>query len=253
MLVNQPRVCDILRRIISRITSDPELSRDLLQEALLHLWKIEREKPGNSESWYLQNCRFHLQHLVAAGRSVDALKRRKNFVHLSCAQPDLLDQLEDEKDFFSEICMREMMEVLSKKTTERERRVLHRLAAGCKPMEIARTMAISYPTIIKIRRKIAGLATKLDWKPLGRASSRRKKGKLIPRRNNQNSSASLVEVVADFGSLGASADGQPAPGPVTKEIIHFPASNEPSDSSLQSSPVLGLEMEHPVSTQAGVG
>src|SRR5437870_13687443 len=46
-----------------------------MQECLIRLWRFESERPGRTPSWYLQNCRYHLQHWLAAGRSVDSLKR----------------------------------------------------------------------------------------------------------------------------------------------------------------------------------
>src|SRR5689334_11740759 len=64
-----------LRHIVAGFSGNPALQEDLIQESLVHLWKVEREKPGQSKSWYLQSCRFHLQHWLASGRSLDSPKR----------------------------------------------------------------------------------------------------------------------------------------------------------------------------------
>ncbi len=37
-----------LKLIAASLTSDPSLRLDLLQEALLHLWQIQRERPGQT-------------------------------------------------------------------------------------------------------------------------------------------------------------------------------------------------------------
>ena len=65
-----------LERLIHKTTTDSALYEDLLQEALVHLWLTERRRPGQTTSWYLQSCKFHLQHYLASGRSVDSTKRR---------------------------------------------------------------------------------------------------------------------------------------------------------------------------------
>src|ERR1041385_2924479 len=66
-----------LRKIVAGFTVDPVLQQDMLQECLVCLWRVEGEKPGRTRSWYLQNCRFHVQHWLAAGRSVDSPKRAR--------------------------------------------------------------------------------------------------------------------------------------------------------------------------------
>src|SRR5262245_30172991 len=71
------RTLDGLRRIVCRMSSDPVLQQDLKQEGLVHLWRISKRKPVRTRSWYLQSCRFHLQHWLASGRSVDSPKRAR--------------------------------------------------------------------------------------------------------------------------------------------------------------------------------
>src|SRR6266481_3615708 len=75
MLIDEGQTRDLLRQIIAGFTRDSQLQQDLFQECLLHLWKLERSRPGRTRSWYLQGCRFHLQHCLVSGRSLDSLKR----------------------------------------------------------------------------------------------------------------------------------------------------------------------------------
>src|SRR5262249_16588809 len=76
MHVDKLEIRETLERLIRRLVSDANLWEDLLQEALLHLWLIETRRPGQTRSWYLQSCKFHLLHYLASGRSIDSGKRR---------------------------------------------------------------------------------------------------------------------------------------------------------------------------------
>src|SRR5262245_66697359 len=75
MLIEDDTTRSALDSIVRHLTSNRSLREDFHQEALIHLWRLENRIPGQTVSWYLQNCRFHLQHLLASGKSVDALKR----------------------------------------------------------------------------------------------------------------------------------------------------------------------------------
>jgi len=46
MLVEDAQMLASLRQIVARFTRCPELQQDLMQECLLHLWKLEENKPG---------------------------------------------------------------------------------------------------------------------------------------------------------------------------------------------------------------
>src|SRR5205085_763453 len=81
MLVDEVIIRDRLGRLVQKITSNPGLWDDLLQEALIHLWIIEARRPGQTTSWYLHSCKFHLLHYLASGRSIDSMKRRDGQMH----------------------------------------------------------------------------------------------------------------------------------------------------------------------------
>ncbi len=72
----KPTAVENLGRVVNGMTSDPFMREDLMQEALSHWWNMECERPGQTLSWYLQSCSFHLRHFLARGRSVDSSKRR---------------------------------------------------------------------------------------------------------------------------------------------------------------------------------
>jgi DNA-directed RNA polymerase specialized sigma24 family protein len=166
-----------LSRIVNGMTRDPFLRDDLMQEATIHFWKMERERPGETPSWYLQSCTFHLRHYMGSGRSVDSPKRRSLQVELA----------EDEEEKLSasagaDVCVigqvqaREIVRQLSRVLTPREQSILHYLAEGLGPREIAGRLNFSHPVALKCRRKIAELVVRMGIVPApvpGRNGSRR--------------------------------------------------------------------------------
>jgi DNA-binding CsgD family transcriptional regulator len=163
-LVENERVHFLLEKIVNCLITDPVLRQDLMQEALLHLWRLERERPGQKLSWYLQSCRFRLQHYLSAGRSLDAEKRRRAQVPL--AQDDhestaALEQMETSDHSFGETCTHDLLSTLTGCLKARECDVLHCLADGLPTADIARRLQLSCPTVTKYRRKIARLVVKL--------------------------------------------------------------------------------------------
>jgi RNA polymerase sigma factor (sigma-70 family) len=158
-----------LGRMVMRMAADTSLREDLMQEALIHLWQVQEHNPGQTKNWYVQNCRFHLLHYLATGRSVDSLKRRNCQVqprNPGEGAPDLLDTLESSVTLLEEVSARDIFFSLSKWLTEREIMILRWLAEGHGTREIARRLKISHPMVIKHRRKIAAIAQKLSIDPL---------------------------------------------------------------------------------------
>ena len=76
MFVDEASARQCLARMIRKMTANGALRDDLLQEALIHLWLTELARAGQTRSWYLQSCKYHLMHYLSAGRSVDSSKRR---------------------------------------------------------------------------------------------------------------------------------------------------------------------------------
>src|SRR5229473_8042623 len=164
MLIEDVTMCESLRRIVNGFTGDPALRQDMLQECLVCLWKIESEKPGRTKSWYLQNCRFHVQHWLAAGRSLDSPKRALggNRVALhGTEEEDALEGYHTSGELFEEVSVRDLVSTLTPLLKPPERTVLRGLAEGLVLREIALTTRISYPTALKYRRRIAALASRL--------------------------------------------------------------------------------------------
>jgi len=176
MLIDRQATRQVLRRIVFKITADRELHEDLNQEALLHLWLRETERPGQTESWYLQSCRFFLQNYLRNGRSVDSGKRPKTFCLSAgpdacpAAAPDAEGVARD--SVVALASAREIAALLLKGLPPLERKILSCLAEGAGVRETATRLKITHTSVIRYRRRIASLALRLGIEPLPKTDGR---------------------------------------------------------------------------------
>jgi DNA-directed RNA polymerase specialized sigma24 family protein len=168
MLIEEPGILESLRQIVNRSTHHHDLQQDLLQECLLQLWKIESEKPGRTRSWYLQNCRFHVQHWLAAGRSLDSHRRAIDGKRITLEgndEEEILSQHHTAGELFERVSAHDLVSTLASQLRPCEQAVLLGLAEGLSLREIAYHFGLSYPTTLKYRRRVAALATRLGIAP----------------------------------------------------------------------------------------
>lgn len=164
LLVEDPPLRASLRHIVAGFTANPVLQQDLMQESLIHLWRMECDRPGQTRSWYLQSCQFHVRHWLAAGRSMDSPKRaheNKRITIDESGSEDALDEHQTNGELFEMVSFRDICSTLAKHLKPREQAVLRGLAEELAMGEIAAKSGLSYPTVIKSRRKIAALSIKL--------------------------------------------------------------------------------------------
>jgi|SRR6185295_13343038 len=162
--VEDPVVQNTLLRIVVRLERNPSLREDLMQEGLVHYWLELGRHPGRSLSWYLQSCQFHLQHCLAAGRSVDSPKRGPAELPLLLESDDASEPFETGKSdgwVLSEVSAREIVAMLTSRLGPRSRTVFECLVEEMGTCEIARKLNVSHPAVIKQRRKIAAVAAEL--------------------------------------------------------------------------------------------
>src|SRR6185436_12666531 len=127
-------------------------------------WRLEREQPGHSVSWYVQNCRFHIHHYLFAGRSVDSHKRRhaEEPIGIKNDSNELpVDWEPAGAEAFELASVRDIVATLARRLKPREQEVLSGLAEGLKLRDIARRLNLSYPTALRHRRRIATLTVRL--------------------------------------------------------------------------------------------
>ena len=164
MLIDEPKILELMRQIVGGFTSDPALQADLMQESLFHLWRVEHEKPGRTRSWYLQSCRFHLQHWLALGRSLDSPKRangNNRVVIDGDGEDPALSEFHTNGELFEAVCFEDVVSTLALHLKPREQVVLGGLSEGLKLGEIVSESGLSFPTVLKYRRNIASLTRKL--------------------------------------------------------------------------------------------
>src|SRR5438105_7578188 len=165
MQVDEPATKELLGRLVRNITCRPALRDDLLQDALIHCSMIESRRPGQTRSWYLQSCKFHLLHYLASGRSIDSIKRWDGQMNLQTdtyEQAGLGELVDSGDSVFSFVSARELVFLLSRELLPPEKAVLECLADGLGPREIGRRLQISHTMVIKHRCKIASLVTRLE-------------------------------------------------------------------------------------------
>ncbi len=194
MLVEDPPLRTSLRHIVAGFTRNPVLQQDLMQESLLHLWKMECDKPGQTHSWYLQSCQFHVRHWLAAGRSMDSPKRAYEDKRITLDEGSseaMLPEHHTNGELFETVSFRDVCSTLAKHLKPREQAVLRGLAEELAMAEIAAKFGSSYPTVVKYRRKIAALSIKLGISER-RLPMKRAKGKdRHPECRNEESGAGI--------------------------------------------------------------
>ena len=167
MLFEDPAVQEILHRIVWRLSDRPAWLEDLMQEAVIHLWRSECQRPGQSLSWYLQGCRFHLMHQLKSGKSLDSPKRYWRLTDLSEeSDRESWNSGNDlEATIDQQINARDMTSLLLDRLSPPEKIVLRLLLEGFGVREIARKTRVSHPAVIRRRHKIARLAMTLGICP----------------------------------------------------------------------------------------
>jgi hypothetical protein len=147
------------------LTCDFELRKDLSQEMLLHLVRVESDLPGRTRSWYIKSCEFCARNYLQHGRSVDSIKRCSNLVSLDQSDDDgdgsfwFCRETADPIDLHSELITQDIVDLLVPQLTDAQRQILSLLMHGCGVREIARELSVSHPTVIKHQRKIARIAS----------------------------------------------------------------------------------------------
>src|SRR5437667_5043660 len=127
MHVDEPGTKERLGRLVQNITSNRTLWDDLHQEALIHLWTTEVHRPGQTQSWYLQSCKYHLLHYLASGRSVDSVKREGGRLQTTEDSEDeegFTEQGDSGDSVFTLVSARDIISLLSPQLVPREKAVL---------------------------------------------------------------------------------------------------------------------------------
>ena len=164
MLIDDPVVEATLRRIVAGLEANPDRQKDLLQEALVHLWSEEQRYPGQRLSWYLQSCKFHLLHLHISGKSLDSPKHtcaQVAFPDNYAGQEEWPDTLEFDEGIMSEVNAHDVLSLLLSRLEPAEGAVLSRLAQGMGSCEIGQELGLTHQAVLRRRQTIAKAAIQL--------------------------------------------------------------------------------------------
>jgi DNA-directed RNA polymerase specialized sigma24 family protein len=165
MFVDEVSTRESLARMVRIMTANGALQDDLLQEALIHLWLTEVGRPGQTRSWYLQSCKYHLLHYLAAGRSVDSGKRRAGqlqFVDVTDSANEGSTDLDSGDSVLGCVSARDIIALLWPHLKPQERAVLECFADGLRLREIGRKLGVSHTLVVRHRRKIASLLNRFE-------------------------------------------------------------------------------------------
>lgn len=150
-----------LHGIAGKLTADPELQKDLMQEMFVHLVRIQTAEAGQTLSWYLKSCEFHGRNYLKLGRSIDSLKRAGNGV--------LYDEIPDgdgtaatapapSVEIQGELITNDIVNRILPQLSDMQQQILFLLMKGCGVRETGREVGITHPAVIKHRKKIARIA-----------------------------------------------------------------------------------------------
>ncbi len=157
-----------LRAIVAHLEDNPSDREDLFQEALFHLWRRQQERLGQTLSWYVQSCEFHVKDTLEAGRSIDSAKRQGNRVEPPPGPED--EDGEDgiealappaPDDVVSQVCLREEIPRLMSALEPRERTILTLHLDEYTTREIAERIGIDHMIVLRALHRIAAVAVRL--------------------------------------------------------------------------------------------
>ena len=113
----------------------------------------------------MQSCRFHLQHYLNCGRSIDSAKRWRDQLPLNEHRDDeesCNEEADSGNSVLTSVSAREILALLAPHLSKLEQTVLDCLADGLSAREIGRKLKLSHTMVIRHRRKIASLLTRLE-------------------------------------------------------------------------------------------
>jgi hypothetical protein len=156
-----------LQGIAAKLTSDPDVQKDLMNEMFLHLVHVRTVDPGRALSWYLKSCEFHARNFLKPGEhagsandaSLDevALVGHKHpRVDARISSP-LIGQIEIQGELITGDVLNLILPLLS----DMQQQVLFLLMKGCGVRQAGRELGITHPAVIKHRKKIARIAHEL--------------------------------------------------------------------------------------------
>jgi RNA polymerase sigma factor (sigma-70 family) len=169
--MNENPIVKQLHGIAARLTGDPNLQKDLMQEMFVHFVRVQTYEPGQTPGWYLKSCEFHARNYLKLGRSIDSPRRARNGVSYDAAPRGHDDEprgggvpsspLVSQIEIQGELITNDILNLILPHLSDRQQQVLFLLMKGCGVREAARELGVTHPAVIKHRKRIARIAREL--------------------------------------------------------------------------------------------
>jgi|SRR5208283_56390 DNA-directed RNA polymerase specialized sigma24 family protein len=160
-----------LQGIATKLTSDPDVQKDLMQEMFLHLVRIRTVDPDRALSWYLKSCEFHARNFLRPGEHTSSANGERNgasFDEIMAGgherhgmDPRSSSPLVGQIEIQGELITGDVLDLILPLLSEMQQQVLFLLMKGCGVREAGRELGITHPAVIKHRKKIARIAHEL--------------------------------------------------------------------------------------------
>jgi len=160
-----------LHEIAGKLTADPDLQKDLMQEMFVHLVKVQTAEAGQALSWYLRSCEFHARNCLKLGSNPDSLKPvRSGVAHEEAPATSNGEPHGRSAAYFPAVVAIEIQgeritnDIANRivpRLSDMQQQILFLLMKGCGVRETGREVGITHPAVIKHRKKIARVAHEL--------------------------------------------------------------------------------------------
>jgi hypothetical protein len=177
-----------LHGIAGKVTANPDLQKNLMQEMFVHLIRIQTAEPGQPLSWYLKSCEFHARNYSGNGDSLTRVHNGAPYEDVPAAinvngeargngaahsPMDVAIEIQGER------ITHDIVNRIVPRLSDMQQQILFLLMKGCGVRETGREVGITHPAVIKHRRKIARVAHELLQEPADASV-------VVPRHNGTN-------------------------------------------------------------------
>jgi len=163
MLIQNKNIQEKLKAIASTLSGNRTDPEDLMQEMMIHLWQTETKKPGMTDSWYLQSCKFHARDCVRKGKSVD-VKTRPDITIVPWENRDEQSgnsfEPVDPHDFRSQLMVNDLADYVTRKLDGDMKIVFQGIQNEMNLSDISRSMSVCHQKISYSKKKIAQIVRK---------------------------------------------------------------------------------------------
>jgi hypothetical protein len=160
-----------LHGIAVKLTADPDLQKDLMQEMFVHLVRIQTAEAGQTLSWYLKSCEFHARNYLKLGHSTDPAKRVGDGMPYRGVPVANNGEARGNGgahtpgtgaiEIQGELITNDIANRIVPRLSDMQQQILFLLMKGCGVRETGREVGITHPAVIKHRKKIARVAREL--------------------------------------------------------------------------------------------